>query len=150
VRARLGGGLVVLVVALILFVLLLVATLIGGMGVVLVARVLAQFSGLSVFEASLIALGVAFALGYFLMQALRPQHILEPVESDSSEEDFDEDEEDFEDEEEEEEEPPRPTFVSKYPLGRRTPYHVEPPPNRNDPCPCGSGRKYKNCHGKNA
>ncbi|MBR3351973.1 MAG: SEC-C domain-containing protein, partial [Erysipelotrichaceae bacterium] len=21
---------------------------------------------------------------------------------------------------------------------------------RNDPCPCGSGLKYKNCHGKNA
>jgi len=21
---------------------------------------------------------------------------------------------------------------------------------RNDPCPCGSGKKYKNCHGKNA
>jgi uncharacterized protein YecA (UPF0149 family) len=20
---------------------------------------------------------------------------------------------------------------------------------RNDPCPCGSGKKYKNCHGKN-
>ncbi|MDE6122707.1 MAG: SEC-C domain-containing protein, partial [Duncaniella dubosii] len=20
--------------------------------------------------------------------------------------------------------------------------------NRNDPCPCGSGKKYKNCHGK--
>ena len=20
---------------------------------------------------------------------------------------------------------------------------------RNDPCPCGSGRKFKNCHGKN-
>ncbi|WP_192932389.1 SEC-C metal-binding domain-containing protein, partial [Odoribacter splanchnicus] len=20
---------------------------------------------------------------------------------------------------------------------------------RNDPCPCGSGLKYKNCHGKN-
>lgn len=19
-------------------------------------------------------------------------------------------------------------------------------PNRNDPCPCGSGKKYKNCH----
>jgi uncharacterized protein YecA (UPF0149 family) len=19
---------------------------------------------------------------------------------------------------------------------------------RNDPCPCGSGKKYKNCHGK--
>lgn len=21
------------------------------------------------------------------------------------------------------------------------------PPARNDPCPCGSGRKYKRCHG---
>jgi preprotein translocase subunit SecA len=21
---------------------------------------------------------------------------------------------------------------------------------RNDPCPCGSGKKYKNCHGKAA
>ncbi|MBQ3660901.1 MAG: SEC-C domain-containing protein [Firmicutes bacterium] len=21
---------------------------------------------------------------------------------------------------------------------------------RNDPCPCGSGKKYKNCHGRNA
>ena len=23
-------------------------------------------------------------------------------------------------------------------------------PGRNDPCPCGSGKKYKNCHGKDA
>lgn len=23
-------------------------------------------------------------------------------------------------------------------------------PNRNDPCPCGSGKKYKNCHGANS
>ena len=26
----------------------------------------------------------------------------------------------------------------------------EPKVGRNDPCPCGSGKKYKNCHGKNA
>jgi uncharacterized protein len=25
---------------------------------------------------------------------------------------------------------------------------VEPKPGRNDPCPCGSGLKYKKCHGK--
>lgn len=25
---------------------------------------------------------------------------------------------------------------------------VEPQPGRNDPCPCGSGLKYKKCHGK--
>ncbi|MFN8899499.1 MAG: SEC-C metal-binding domain-containing protein, partial [Pseudomonadota bacterium] len=23
-----------------------------------------------------------------------------------------------------------------------------PKVGRNDPCPCGSGRKYKHCHGK--
>ena len=25
---------------------------------------------------------------------------------------------------------------------------TEPKVGRNDPCPCGSGKKYKNCHGK--
>jgi len=25
---------------------------------------------------------------------------------------------------------------------------VDPKINRNDPCPCGSGKKYKQCHGK--
>ena len=28
--------------------------------------------------------------------------------------------------------------------------NTEPKIGRNDPCPCGSGKKYKNCHGKNA
>ena len=28
------------------------------------------------------------------------------------------------------------------------PLHVEKKVGRNDPCPCGSGKKYKNCHGK--
>ena len=30
----------------------------------------------------------------------------------------------------------------------RTPIKVEKRVGRNDPCPCGSGLKYKNCHGK--
>ena len=29
------------------------------------------------------------------------------------------------------------------------PVRVEPKVGRNDPCPCGSGKKYKNCHGRN-
>lgn len=33
---------------------------------------------------------------------------------------------------------------------RRQPIHVEKKVGRNDPCPCGSGKKYKNCHGRNA
>ncbi|MBE6337425.1 MAG: preprotein translocase subunit SecA [Lentimicrobiaceae bacterium] len=28
------------------------------------------------------------------------------------------------------------------------PIHVEKRVGRNDPCPCGSGKKYKNCHGR--
>ena len=29
-------------------------------------------------------------------------------------------------------------------------YHAPKKPGRNDPCPCGSGKKYKNCCGRNA
>lgn len=43
---------------------------------------------------------------------------------------------------------------SSVPMGNRQPpkhepVHVGPKVGRNDPCPCGSGLKYKNCHGKN-
>lgn len=33
--------------------------------------------------------------------------------------------------------------------GSKTPYRSEKKVGRNDPCPCGSGKKYKNCCGKN-
>ena len=33
---------------------------------------------------------------------------------------------------------------------RTAPRRVEAAPGRNDPCPCGSGRKYKKCHGASA
>jgi preprotein translocase subunit SecA len=33
--------------------------------------------------------------------------------------------------------------------GRKTePVRVEKKVGRNDPCPCGSGKKYKQCHGQ--
>ena len=31
----------------------------------------------------------------------------------------------------------------------RVPYRAEKMPRPNDPCPCGSGKKFKNCHGRN-
>jgi preprotein translocase subunit SecA len=31
---------------------------------------------------------------------------------------------------------------------RRNPVTVDREPGRNDPCPCGSGKKYKHCHGR--
>jgi preprotein translocase subunit SecA len=36
------------------------------------------------------------------------------------------------------------------PAEKPQPVHVEDKINRNDPCPCGSGKKYKQCHGVNA
>jgi preprotein translocase subunit SecA len=34
--------------------------------------------------------------------------------------------------------------------GKPMPVQVEKKVGRNDPCPCGSGKKYKNCHGAGA
>jgi preprotein translocase subunit SecA len=34
------------------------------------------------------------------------------------------------------------------PVAKAQPVRVEQKIGRNDPCPCGSGKKYKNCHGK--
>ncbi|MBS1744289.1 MAG: preprotein translocase subunit SecA [Bacteroidetes bacterium] len=33
---------------------------------------------------------------------------------------------------------------------KQAPVRVEPKIGRNDPCPCGSGKKFKQCHGKDA
>ena len=33
---------------------------------------------------------------------------------------------------------------------KQEPIKVAPKIGRNDLCPCGSGKKYKNCHGKDA
>ncbi len=43
-----------------------------------------------------------------------------------------------------------PEAQSTAPRERPQPVHVEKKVGRNDPCPCGSGKKYKNCHGRDA
>jgi preprotein translocase subunit SecA len=40
------------------------------------------------------------------------------------------------------------TDVAEEEPPKQQPIRVEKTPGRNDPCPCGSGKKYKNCHGK--
>ncbi|MGB9696738.1 MAG: preprotein translocase subunit SecA [Ignavibacteria bacterium] len=42
-----------------------------------------------------------------------------------------------------------PTESESARAGKRQPVKVGPKVGRNDPCPCGSGKKYKNCHGRN-
>ena len=39
-------------------------------------------------------------------------------------------------------------FDPSGPPVKQEPVRVAPKIGRNDPCPCGSGKKYKNCHGK--
>jgi preprotein translocase subunit SecA len=33
-------------------------------------------------------------------------------------------------------------------VGKRQPVRVDKKAGRNDPCPCGSGKKFKHCHGR--
>ena len=43
--------------------------------------------------------------------------------------------------------PPQAGASAPPPQKRVQPVHVEEKVGRNDPCPCGSGKKYKKCHG---
>ncbi len=42
----------------------------------------------------------------------------------------------------------RPTVGETAPLVQEPVMRDQPKIGRNDPCPCGSGKKYKQCHGK--
>jgi preprotein translocase subunit SecA len=42
---------------------------------------------------------------------------------------------------------PRPARIGGDDAPVRTVRRDEPKVGRNDPCPCGSGKKYKKCHG---
>jgi preprotein translocase subunit SecA len=46
--------------------------------------------------------------------------------------------------------PPQPARVGGDDAEVKTVRRDEPKVGRNDPCPCGSGKKYKKCHGANA
>ncbi|MCC5023944.1 MAG: preprotein translocase subunit SecA [Candidatus Synoicihabitans palmerolidicus] len=43
---------------------------------------------------------------------------------------------------------PGPKRELKLPMPKPQPVQAMPKVGRNDPCPCGSGKKYKQCHGK--
>ncbi len=43
----------------------------------------------------------------------------------------------------------RDRFEEGGPVVKQQPVKATPKIGRNEPCPCGSGKKYKNCHGKN-
>ncbi|MBM3128995.1 MAG: SEC-C domain-containing protein [Chloroflexi bacterium] len=122
-----------LAMVLFLSALLFIATLFVGAGILLVGRILILVFPVSLFEASLIALVIAGSIVFLVYQITRLPRVLPSVDDDWDEDedwdDYDEDE-DFEDDADEEDDV------------------IIPPRSRNDPCPCGSGKKYKHCHGR--
>ena len=126
-----------------LAVVVLLAIAVGAALMVLMATglglLLSRFLPLSTYEASFLSLIATITLLAAVWQFLRAPAITVPVEE----------EEDWEDEEDET--PPQPAFIPSIPRWRqplrRTEYESV---GRNDPCPCGSGKKYKNCHEKTA
>lgn len=110
-------------IAVIAILLAIVSTILGAF-VLLIGRFLAPWFEVRTFEAAVIVLGVAALVAYLFSSARQVTHVLEPIEDEEW------DEEDWEEEEEED--------------------VIIPPRSRNDPCPCGSGKKYKYCHGRNA
>jgi hypothetical protein len=126
------GTLILLVVAVVIFLL--------SLGFVGIGWLLSRILPLSLFEASVIALLSGFGLAYVISQITSIP--IGPIYDEEWE-----DEEDW-DEEWEEDEYKEPTSFSQWRRRGGEESTDAPVVGRNDPCPCGSGKKYKYCHGK--
>ena len=69
-------------------------------------------------------------------------------EEDEEEDDWDEDDEDWDEDDEDIEEPTPIPSIPKWRQPLRRASDGLPIVSPDDKCPCGSGRKYKNCHGR--
>ncbi len=124
-----------------------VAILLLSLGFVGMGWLLSRILPLSLFEASVIAilsgLGLAYVIGQIVSIPTGPTY----DEDWEDEQDWDEEDWDEEWEEDEYDEP------ISFPQWRKRGGEVQnstdgPVVGRNDPCPCGSGKKYKHCHGR--
>jgi hypothetical protein len=131
---------------------LILAVAIGAVVVVLSATglgiLLVRFLPLSIFEASLLTLISLLALfyaGWRVAAAFVSSPLSLPLDDDEDDEwDEEADEENDDDEPLDERD-----FVPSIPRWRQPIKRAEyGKVGRNDPCPCGSGKKYKYCHGK--
>jgi hypothetical protein len=118
-----------------------VAIFLLSLGFVGMGWLLSRILPLSLFEASVIALlsglGLAYVIGQIISIPIKPTYY---------DEDW-EDEEDWDEEDWEEDEYEEPISFPQW--RRRGDRSADVPVvGRNDPCPCGSGKKYKYCHGR--
>ena len=110
-----------------------------------------QTTLLSLFSLGLVALVAARLLQAILTRSFPLAPDEDEDDEDDEEEDEDDEEEDEEDEaEDEEEEAEKPNLYPGIPRWRQPTRQLDfTGVGPDDRCPCGSGRKFKNCHGRN-
>ncbi len=114
-----------------------------GLGVLLV-----RFLPLSIFEASLPTLISLLALFYAVWR-VAAAFVSSPLSLPFDEDEDDEWDEEADEENDDDEPLDERDFVPSIPRWRQPIKRAEyGKVGRNDPCPCGSGKKYKYCHGK--
>jgi hypothetical protein len=144
--------LIVLIIAVVLFLLAVLSGLVvwaaSGMGWVLINWLHVPFTP---FEATLLSLitfvAVAWSAWRVLVNVISFPLGTNPTEDEDEDEDWDEEEDDYEEEQEQEETQPIPSIPKwRQPIRRAS--DGLPVVDPDDRCPCGSGRTYKNCHGR--
>lgn len=114
-----------------------------GLGVLL-----ARFLPLSIFEASLLTLISLLALFYAVWR-VAAAFVSSPLSLPLDDDEDDEWDEEADEENDDDEPLDERDFVPSIPRWRQPIKRAEySKVGRNDPCPCGSGKKYKYCHGK--
>lgn len=98
---------------------------------------------LTLFQSTLLCIGATLVVAFIISAFVIGSPVLKYVEENDDYEDDDEDYEDEEDYDEDFEEDEELDDISKKRFTR-----LKTKVGRNDPCPCGSGKKYKNCCGK--
>jgi len=123
----------------------------GGLLVLMaygVGWLLARFLPFSIFEATLLSLAGMSVIGLAAWRLVAAFISSMPVFDDEDEADVDFEDEEWEeaDEEDEESDPAAYPGIPRWrqPLKKVDFSNAKP----DDRCPCGSGRKYKNCHGR--
>ena len=126
-----------------------------------VGALLARLFPFSMFEATLLSLialiGVVFAIGRTITTILRtPSRDSDEEDEEELVDEWEDEDYDWEDEEEDDWNAERDEEFSDRPDLRPPLTSWQQPVKRaefegvgrNEPCPCGSGKKFKNCHGK--
>jgi hypothetical protein len=146
-----------LIVVIVAVALLLIAALSGlivwaasGLGWILIHWLRLPFTSFEATLLSLVALVATTWTAWRLVVSLITLPLgSSSVEDEDEDEDWDEGED--EDEEDQDEEPEEANHISSIPKWRQPIRRASdgmPIVGPDDRCPCGSGRKYKNCHGR--